>query len=201
MPHKPQTFIFFGPQGSGKGTQVEKLIEYLRKESPDLGIYQSDTGKRMREIIESKSFFGNIMKASLESGELQPIFIPTWIWAQSFYEKLTGSEHIILDGSPRTILEAELIAQAMKFLQKEPFIISIELSEEESYKRLLMRGRSDDSNEGIQRRLELYKNMTIPAREFLSNQPGFTTVHINGEQSIEDVCRDIIKELEKHFTA
>ena len=74
-------------------------------------------------------------------------------------------------------------------------IIYIELSKEEAMKRNLLRGRHDDTEEGLAKRFNEYENKVIPAMNYFKDTPGYKIYTINGEQSVEDVHKDIINDL------
>jgi len=89
-----------------------------------------------------------------------------------------------------------LFEEMMKFFKRDAIkIIYIELSEEEATKRNLLRGRHDDTKEGLTKRFNEYKNKVVPAMDYFKDKEGYEIHTINGEQSIEDVHKDIIKAL------
>ena len=84
----------------------------------------------------------------------------------------------------------------MKFFKHDKIsIIYIEVGKEEAMKRNLKRGRHDDTPEGLEKRFDEYVNNVIPAMNCFEDKPGYTIYKINGEQSIENVHRDIVKAL------
>ncbi len=62
-------------------------------------------------------------------------------------------------------------------------------------KRNLLRGRPDDTKEGIEQRFQEYMNNVVPSMNYFKNKEGYTIFEINGEQSVEDVHKDIVKAL------
>ena len=76
---QPQTFIFFGPSGSGKGTQARRLQDEIKKRDPDRNILYIETGQKFRELAENDSFTAQKMKNILETGNLAPVFLPIWV--------------------------------------------------------------------------------------------------------------------------
>ena len=74
-------------------------------------------------------------------------------------------------------------------------IVYIEVSREEAMKRNLLRGRHDDTKEGLTKRFDEYVNNVIPAMNYFKDKKGYQIYTINGEQSIENVHKDIIKAL------
>lgn len=190
------TFVFFGIVGSGKGTQVKLLQEYLKKKD-GLGQVYAYPGDIYRTLVNSESYVGNLIKDSMTRGELQPNFLTNAIFSDILLSELTSDKHLIADGYPRTINQAENFEAMMKFYGRSNVkIIYITLSENEAMKRNLLRGRHDDTEEGLKKRFAEYKNNVVPAMKYLEDKPGFRIFEINGEQSVEDVHKDIIKALE-----
>ena len=137
-----------------------------------------------------------IVKESLEKGFLQPNFITTSLITNILISGMTEDICLIADGYPRTISQSESFESMMKFYKRANVkIIYIELSEEEAMKRNMLRGRSDDTKEGLAKRFEEYQNNVVPAMSYFKDKAGYKIHTINGEQSIEDVHKDIIKAL------
>ncbi|MFH0804036.1 MAG: nucleoside monophosphate kinase [Candidatus Zambryskibacteria bacterium] len=193
---QPQTFIFFGPSGCGKGTQAELLINYLKEKDPERKTLYLETGEKFREFIKTDSFTSSLTKEIVESGGLMPEFMPIWIWAGFLVQNMTGSEHIIFDGLSRRKEEAPVLDSAIKFYKREnPIVISIEISDEVAVQRLLGRGRKDDGEEGARKRLNWYKENVVPAIEFFKNDSSYKFISINGEHSIEEVHKEIMEKV------
>ncbi|KKP56425.1 MAG: Adenylate kinase [Parcubacteria group bacterium GW2011_GWC1_34_10] len=193
---QPQTFIFFGPSGSGKGTQARRLQDEIKKRDPDRNILYIETGQKFRELAENDSFTAQKMKNILETGNLAPVFLPIWVWAGIMIENVTGDEHLFLDGMSRRLVEANVLDSALKFYKRENLtIISIECSDEWATKLLKGRGRSDDTDEEIKKRLGWYRENTVPAIEYFKNDSDYRFIPINGEQTIEDVHQEIMIKL------
>lgn len=192
----PQTFIFFGPSGSGKGTQAKLLVETLNKMDPKRTVLYLETGQRFREFSKQASYTAKKTKEVIESGGLMPEFLPIWIWTQFFVDHISGDEHIILDGISRRAHEALIIDSAMQFYgRKEPVVVSIELSPESAIKRMKDRGRTDDSEEEIKRRLNWYEENVVPAINHFKNNPYYKFIPINGEGTIEEVHQEILEKI------
>jgi adenylate kinase len=192
---QPQTFVFFGIIGSGKGTQVEFLVDILKKRDGGECV-QTSTGNEYRKIIESGSYTGTLVKDSITRGELQPDFLTNAIFTNILTSSLTSEKHLIADGYPRTIVQSQTFEAMMKFFKREDIkIIYIEVGKEEAMRRNLLRGRHDDTNEGIAKRFDEYINNVIPAMNYFKNKEEYKIYTINGEQSREDVFKDIIKAL------
>ena len=109
---------------------------------------------------------------------------------------MNSEKHLFADGYPRTVAQSESFETMMNFFKRENIkIIYIELSKEEAMKRNLLRGRADDTEEGLSRRFDEYINNVIPSMEYFKEKEGYEIYTINGEQTIEEVHSDIIKAL------
>lgn len=192
---KAETFIFFGIQGSGKGTQAKFLIDTLKKRDGRECILTS-TGNEYRKLIESGSYTGTLIKDSITRGELQPDFLTNTIFTNILTSSLTPEKHLIADGYPRTIVQSQVFEEMMKFYKRDGIkIIHIELSEEEAMKRNLLRDRHDDTKEGIEKRFDEYMNNAILAMNYFKNKENYKIYTINGKQDRKDVYKDVIKAL------
>jgi len=193
---KPQTFIFYGIVGSGKGTQVELLEKYLRENKISNDILFTSTGSEYRKIIESGSYTGKIVKTILEKGYLQPDFLTISLFANILTSSMKENTTFIADGFPRTIPQSEAFEKAMKFYNRDNIhIIYIKLDKEEATKRMILRGRSDDTEEGIAKRFDEYIKNVVPSMNYFKNKLGYIMHIINGKQSIESVHSEIITSL------
>jgi len=192
----PQTFIFLGPSGSGKGKQSELLMEKLKEKDPERKILYIETGEKLRKLAERGSYTGKEVKKILEGGTLAPVFLPIWVWTGIMMENVNGDEHILMDGMSRRIEEAYVLDSAIRFYKREnPMVISIEVSDKWATERLLARGRSDDNKEKIGKRLGWYHKDVTPVIEYFKNNPYYKFVSINGEQTIEEVHEEIMEKV------
>ena len=192
---QPQTFVFFGNVGSGKGTQVDLLVKALfQKDGRDC--VHTSTGNEYRKLIESGNYTGSIVKNSVTRGEIQPDFLTNALFTNILTANLSAEKHLIADGYPRTIVQSRTFEAMMKFYKRENVkIIYIELSQAEAKKRNLLRGRHDDTEEGLERRFAEYVNNVIPAMNYFKDKAGYQIFTINGEQTIEKVHQEIINKL------
>ncbi|MEK7175615.1 MAG: nucleoside monophosphate kinase [Patescibacteria group bacterium] len=196
---KGKTFLFFGMIGSGKGTQATLLMNFLKKNDGREIVYAC-TGHEFRRLIESGNYLGSLVKESVTSGGLQSDFLVDAIFANILISFLTPEKNLIIDGYPRTLKQAENFKEIMKFFKTDLVnIIYIKLNKEEALKRNLLRGRADDTEAGILKRLEEHDKNVIPAMDYLANlcqgDNNYILHTINGEQSVEQVHKDILESL------
>jgi len=196
MINKPQTFIFYGIVGSGKGTQVELLQKYLKDNNISDDVLFTSTGNEFRKLIESGSYTASKVKTIIEKGFLQPNFLTISLFTNILIADLKENTTVIADGYPRTIEQSEAFENMMKFYDRGNVkIVYIELDKEEAIKRMKLRGRADDTDEGIGNRFDEYVNNVIPSMNYFKDKENYTVYNINGAQSIEDVHKEIITKL------
>ena len=191
---EPVAVLFFGPQGSGKGTQVQRLIKFLKKRE-ERGIVHIDMGQLLREMISKGGHSAELTNKIVGVGKRMPDFMPIYLQTDLLVRNFSGREHIIADGLARGPDQTRAWDDAMIFYKRENYhVISLEISEEESMRRLLARGRHDDTEDAIKKRLSWHKEEVEPQLEFLASR-GRTIHRVNGERSVEEVHEDIKKRL------
>ena len=189
-----KAIVFFGRSGCGKGTQAKLVSDYLK--SKGRSVLYVETGSALRGLAKGEDLTGKNVQNLLKDGHLIPVFLPIWIWTDFLLKNFTGKEDIILDGVCRRREEAVALDSAFDFYGiKNPIIILMDVSKEWSFERMIARKRADDTPEKIQNRLSWFEKDVLPSIENFENKDGFNFIKINGEQSIEDVHKDIIKAL------
>jgi adenylate kinase len=176
--------VLFGPQGSGKGTQAELLTDRF-------GFFYFESGAYLRRIAENNEE----LKKALNEGQLVPD-IEFTSYLKAYFDEKNLYDDIIFDGFPRTLEQYKFLK--VWLVEKQVTLdlaIVLEISEEETIKRLLLRKRDDDNQDAIKKRLELYHNRT----ETLISEIGKDTkvVRVNGERTIEEIQNDLVKIIEE----
>lgn len=185
--------MFFGPSGSGKGTQAKLLMDFLENKQGRKVIY-IETGQKIREFIINGGYTSRLTKEIIDKGGLLPAFLPVWLWTSHLNENFTGEEDLVLDGLCRRPYEAPVLDSALKFYKLDkPFVVSLNVSRDWSMERLKSRGRKDDTEEYINSRLDWYEKEVAPSVDFFRNNPDYNLLEINGEQPIEKVYEEIIQ--------
>ena len=187
--------ILFGPPGSGKGTQSERLIKKY-------GLKHLSTGDLLRSEIAAKTELGMEAKKLMDKGALVPDAVVIGMISTAL-DNNPQAKGFLFDGFPRTTAQAERLDQLLKEkgTQINEFI-SLVVSEEELVKRLLNRGltsgRSDDTNEEVIRaRITEYKSKTSIVADYYKQFGKF--VEVKGEGSIDDIFNALCNEIDKHM--
>ena len=192
----PQTFIFIGRSGCGKGTQAKILIDYLKKLDSSRDSLYIQSGLEFREFIKGDTTTQKFSRSIYDKGALQPEFLAVFMWVNVLINKYTAGEHLIFDGTPRRYHEAGALDSIIDFYKLgKPNVLNIEISREESIKRLLARGRMDDKKEEVEERLSWFETEVLPAISFYKDNPRYNYILINGEQSEEKIHKDIVSRL------
>lgn len=170
-----------GSQGSGKSTQAVLLAQ-------DLGVPYIQVGEILRDIsLVEDSKTAQMIKDTLSKGEL----LPAQLIVQIMNNRLSQPDcqkGFVLDGYPRNVQDVK------NFNQNLDRVVNLKISETESVKRLLERGRADDTRKLIRERLANYHAETEPILQIFKNKG--ILVEIDGEREIDDIHQDIIKLLE-----
>ena len=184
--------ILFGPPGSGKGTQSEKLIAKY-------GLKHLSTGDILRSEIANETPLGIEAKKIMDKGQLVPDEVVIGM-ISSALDANPAAKGFLFDGFPRTPAQAEALDKLLE-LKKTSIaaMLALNVSEEELVTRLMKRGetsgRSDDTNESVIRaRITEYRNKTAVVADYYDRFDKVITV--KGEGTIDDIFGALCKEID-----
>jgi len=185
--------ILFGPPGSGKGTQSEKLIAKY-------GLNHLSTGDLLRSEIAAKTPLGLEAKNIMDKGQLVPDEVVIGMISSALDANPTA-KGFLFDGFPRTGAQAQALDNLLELKEASiNVMLALDVSEKELVKRLLKRGetsgRSDDTNEHVIRaRITEYHNKTAIVAEYYRQFN--KVVFIKGEGSVDDIFAALSKEIDE----
>lgn len=181
-------WILLGPPGSGKGTQAKRLAMKHR-------VAHLSTGDILRAEVAAGTELGRKAKANMDAGDLVPDQLILDMIRRRL-EAMGAKAEFILDGFPRNTAQADALARMLEDLKLSlDRAILVEVSDTEIRKRLVGRAelehRSDDSDDVIAHRLEVFRKQTAPLVEYYERR-GLLT-RLNGERSIDVVFDEMEK--------
>lgn len=171
--------LVFGRQGAGKGTQCVKLAEHY-------GAPHISTGDMLRQAAAAGTPIGLEAKTYIDDGKLMPDEIMLNVVQERFAQADVVEHGFLLDGFPRTLVQAE----ALVGLTDIDAAVNIDVPEDVVLERMMGRGRTDDTPEGIANRLAAYKRETVPAIEWFDAKGLLETV--DGLGSPDEVTARLI---------
>ena len=188
----PSAIVFFGPPGSGKGTQASRL-------AASAGLPQISTGDLLRSHVAKGTPLGAIAKPIMESGALVPDDVVTKMLAERLREP-DAKGGAIFDGYPRTVAQAQSLDALLKAAGgRVDVVLFIDVADATLVDRLLKRavleGRADDTKETIAERLRIYREKTAPLAD-LYRKAGLL-ITIDGDRAIDVVAADVSASLTK----
>lgn len=215
---KPLVIIILGAQGSGKGTQAKMLMKKF-------GLEYIGSGDLLRARRKKKDFTGLKIAEVINQGKRihTTVIFKMWLDKMGEFKQKRQFKGLIMDGSPRTVVEAELVELALDWYEwaENKKVIYIDISTKEAIWRLTKRRvcrkcgrimpfvgqyrkmkkcdkcggelftRKDDNEKAIRKRLDWHKREVMPVIDHYKKRGEL--IKINGEQSIEDVFKDILK--------
>lgn len=186
--------VLFGAPGTGKGTQSGLIIEKYR-------MAHLSTGDMLRAAISEGTSLGLEAKKYIDQGLLVPdeVILKEVAYTISKNKIATG---FVFDGFPRTLPQAEALDRMLE--EKNipiKMVFYLDVDEEELFKRIMHRaeisGRTDDNEETIRKRIEVYHQQTHPLIDFYEKQGKVTRV--DGMREIDEVFASIAESIDKHI--
>lgn len=194
----PQTVIFIGRSGAGKGVQSKLLQDFFKDNTPGISVLYLETGSYFREYVKREGYTWDLARVGTKTGLRQPDFLAIWSWSQFFIDNMTeGNQHIVLDGISRALNEAKTLSTALHFYnRKDPIVVFLDISSACAEGRLRARGRADDLvPESIARKQKWFEDDVAPAVEYYRNNSDYNFLEIDGEKTPEEVHQEIVKKI------
>ena len=185
--------VLFGPPGSGKGTQSDRLVEKY-------GLIHLSTGNLLREEISNKTPLGKEAKKFIDHGQLVPDEVVIGM-VDSFFDKHKNANGFLFDGFPRTVAQAQALDKLLTLKKTDiAVVLALDVTESELIGRLLNRGktsgRSDDTDETvIKKRFAVYTNETSPVADYYKKARKFKS--IQGEGSVDEINAALRQAIDK----
>jgi adenylate kinase len=185
--------ILFGPPGSGKGTQSEKLIARY-------GLKHLSTGDLLRNEIACKTSLGLAAKSFMDKGQLVPDEVVIGMISSALSDN-PGAKGFLFDGFPRTKAQSEALDALLERNDAAiNVVLALNVSEGELVSRLLNRGltsgRSDDIKEDVIRaRIIEYHNKTSAVADYYNQFD--KVVLVKGEGSVDEIFNLLCAEIDK----
>jgi adenylate kinase len=194
---QPITVIFIGPQGSGKGTQIEKIRSVMIERDPARRVVDIQTGRRFRALAaKHETFAERKISETLDTGALQPDFLTHILWGQAMIDLLDPQSHLLIDGFPRTVHQAHVLDNAFSFFERNNVhIMNLDTPEDIVRERMYSRARADDTAESIETRLHWYRKETVPVLEYYRMRPNTVVHDLVGTDSIDGVHQQVLSAL------
>ena len=184
--------ILFGPPGSGKGTQSEKLIAKY-------GLKHLSTGDLLRSEIAGKTALGLKAKSFMDAGQLVPDAVVIGM-VDAAISANKGVNGFLFDGFPRTKAQAEALDDLLRSHATEIHVVlALDVPEEELIQRMIGRaktsGRTDDADPEVQKkRISVYRNETLAVADHYN---AFNkVVHLNGLGTVDEIFSLLCKEID-----
>jgi adenylate kinase len=188
----PLNVLLLGPQGAGKGTQATRI-------SKEYDIQHIASGEILRAEMTAGTELGNRVRDVIDRGELVSDDLIIELIRNRLEQPDTESG-FVLDGLPRTLVQAEALDSILSDIGRSfSVVFALQIPDALAFERLRRRarleGRADDTDEAIQRRLDLYHQETEPLIEYYRTRGRLVPVH--GDRSENEVFAEIQQALEQ----
>jgi adenylate kinase len=173
--------VLVGPPGAGKGTQATTLSEKL-------DIPHISTGDLFRAHINDQTDLGRSVKQYLDDGKLVPDEVTNQLVVERLAEADTANG-FLLDGFPRNIGQADVLAKVLADSdQKLDAVVQLLVDEEVVVKRLLSRGRTDDTEDVIRHRQHVYRSETAPLLDYYRD----VLITVDGVGAVDEITNRVL---------
>ena len=181
--------LLIGAPGAGKGTQAERLSEHF-------GIAHISSGDLLRQHVKDQTTIGQTIKSYVDAGDLVPDAVVMDMLRKPVVAAAEAGGYV-LDGFPRTVDQAKAAFETARELGVEvQAAVHLDVPDEELIRRLLARGRgSDDTEDVIAHRLQVFREMTVPLLDYYAGREWMFTV--DGARTPDEVHEDIVGRLQK----
>ncbi len=179
--------LIVGPQGAGKGTQAGLLAQ-------SLGIPHVSTGDLFRANLAASTELGMLAKKYMDAGELVPDEVTQEMVADRVAQP-DAQAGFLLDGFPRNLQQADWLTGLLDRLQAPiDVVVLLTAPDQVLLERMLARGRADDTEEAITRRLAIYHRETTPLIDYYDGR----VVHVDGVGDVDDVHERVLEAVRGH---
>jgi adenylate kinase len=183
--------ILMGPPGAGKGTQAKFVADQF-------GVPAISTGDIFRANVSDGTDLGVKAKEYMDAGEYVPDEI-TNLMVRNRIDEPDAEPGFLLDGYPRTLSQVEELDGMIKFTGHElDAVVVLTVDSEELVQRLLARaetdGRSDDTEDVIRRRQELYREQTEPLIDVYRDRN--LLIEVDGMGEVDEVTKRVFEALD-----
>jgi adenylate kinase len=181
--------LLIGAPGSGKGTQAERLAQRY-------GITHISSGDLLREHVREQTALGRQIQSYVDRGDLVPTGVVVDMLRKPVVAAVDAGGYV-LDGFPRTVEQAQAAFPTAHALGAEvQAAVHLDVPRAELVRRLLARGRgSDDTQQVIEHRLQVYLDETVPLLDYYANREWMFAV--DGAQPPDAVHQEIVARLHK----
>jgi adenylate kinase len=188
----PLNVLLLGPQGAGKGTQAKRI-------SAEYGIPHVASGEILRAEMQAGTDLGRRVKDVYDRGDLVSDDLVIEL-IRARLEQPDTDAGFVLDGFPRTTIQAEVLDQTMSEIGRTfSVVFALQIPDAVAFERLRRRarleGRADDTDEAIQRRLDNYHRETEPLIEYYRVRGNLVPIH--GDRTENEVFAEIQRALEQ----
>lgn len=190
-PNTPNTVLFIGRPGSGKGTQARLLGEKL-------GWVRLSSGDRFKTLRDSTGALGDRIRAAYDKGEYMPDWFADYLLESGIVE-LDPETGVVAEGFGRTRTQAAHLKEILSWLGRRLAVVHLDVPETMAKERMMSRGQTEhrpdsDSDHKIQSRFAEYTENTEPALEYFREHG--LVIEIDGTQAPEKIAEDVLEKIQ-----